>query len=94
MTIIHVLKCWPEYYQAISQGLKTWEIRKNDRYYRVGDILHLRSWDPETRTYLPGELRVRVTYLTGLSFLGGTSSGSGLPGYVGMSIELMAEGGE
>ena len=94
MTTIHVLKCWPQYYRAIESGAKTWEIRKNDRDYQYGDILCLRPWDPETQTHLPGELRVRVTYITDLSFLGDTSPGPRLPGYVGMSIKLMAEGGE
>lgn len=43
---IHFLKCWPEYYRAIIEEEKTFEIRKNDRGYNVGDLLILREYDP------------------------------------------------
>jgi len=37
----HTLKTETEYYQAIEKGLKTFELRKNDRGFKVGDILYL-----------------------------------------------------
>jgi hypothetical protein len=43
----HVLKCWPAYFGPVAEGLKTWEYRKDDRPYAVGDVLCLREWDPE-----------------------------------------------
>jgi hypothetical protein len=42
----HVLKTWPEPFQAVWDGLKTHELRVNDRAYAVGDGLVLREWDP------------------------------------------------
>jgi hypothetical protein len=57
----HELKCWPEYFAAIRRGDKTFEVRKNDRGFKVGDTLWLREWSP-TRTYTGAHLRVRVTY--------------------------------
>jgi len=42
----HYLKTWPEYYKAILTGAKTFEVRKNDRDFKVGDILVLQEWDP------------------------------------------------
>lgn len=39
----HELKVWPEFFQALWRSHKTFEIRKNDRGYKVGDTLHLRE---------------------------------------------------
>jgi hypothetical protein len=68
----HDLKCWPGPYDAVVAGLKPYEIRENDRDFRVGDTLLLREWDPHLNHETPrrpGEytgrsLRVRVTYMT------------------------------
>lgn len=45
---IHSLKTWPEPFQALVDGRKTFELRKNDRGFMVGDQLQLREWDPAT----------------------------------------------
>lgn len=37
--IIHFLKIREEYYQAISQNKKRFELRKNDRNFHVGDLI-------------------------------------------------------
>ena len=38
---IHELKLDTEYFDDVKSGLKTFEIRKNDRDYQVGDLLSL-----------------------------------------------------
>lgn len=48
---IHVLKCWPESFSALHAGTKTYEVRKDDRGYMVGDILRLREWEPGPGAY-------------------------------------------
>ena len=48
---IHVLKCWPESFDAVLAGRKRFEIRKRDRDYQVGDYLVLRRFDPELKEY-------------------------------------------
>lgn len=40
---IHELKTDPEVYEAVASGRKKFEIRKNDRSFATGDILHLRK---------------------------------------------------
>jgi cell division protein FtsB len=59
----HELKTWPEYFDAILDGRKTFEYRRNDRSFRVGDTLLLREWEPSTQQYLGREGRWKITYL-------------------------------
>jgi hypothetical protein len=59
----HDLKTWPEYFQAIEDGSKTFEIRIDDRGFKVGDTLLLREWDNERFIYTGRSLRRRVTYV-------------------------------
>ena len=42
----HELKCHPHFFAAIAAGKKTFEIRRNDRDYRIGDMLNLRRRPP------------------------------------------------
>lgn len=66
---IHELKCWPEPFDAIRDGRKRFEYRRDDRGFSVGDILRLRKWDPSRRYYFASDdekypsLDVRVTYI-------------------------------
>jgi hypothetical protein len=60
----HDLKCWPEYFRPVWMGVKRFEIRRNDRDYRVGDELLLREWEPGDEKYSGRELLMRVVYLT------------------------------
>lgn len=39
----HELKILPEYYRAVIERRKAFEIRRNDRNFQVGDELHLRE---------------------------------------------------
>lgn len=60
---VHDLKTWPIVFDAVATRAKTFEIRKDDRGYQVGDILLLREWDPETEEYSGRKVRALVTYL-------------------------------
>jgi len=60
---IHELKCWPEGFQAVLDGRKPFEVRKDDRGFDVGDTLHLREYQPVSDTYSGRETDVRVTYI-------------------------------
>lgn len=68
--IVHELKSWPEYFEAMLTGRKTFEFRRRDRRFEVGDLLRLREWKPEARGavnllghYTGREAIYRVTYL-------------------------------
>ena len=45
MSKIHELKILPQYFQAVKSGEKTFELRKDDRGFQVGDILMLKEFN-------------------------------------------------
>lgn len=59
----HILKTWPEFFDAIAQGRKTFEVRLNDRGYRVGDVLELRRYEPKTDHYTGECIERQITYM-------------------------------
>jgi len=61
--MIHELKTWEEFFGPILTGNKTFEIRKNDRNYKVGDTLRLLSYDPIKEQYTGGVATRKVTYI-------------------------------
>lgn len=56
-------KVWPEYFQAIIDGKKTYELRLADFACKEGDILVLREWDPKTNDYTGRKIEKKVTYV-------------------------------
>ena len=61
----HRLKTWPQQFQAIKDGRKTFEYRKDDRSppFEIGDTLGLLEWDPVTKDYTGQHIEVDVTYV-------------------------------
>ena len=72
----HELKCWPDFYERLADGTKTFECRRNDRGFQKGDYLKICWFDPAKAAHgLPArsktkpDLLFRVTYvLTGEQF--------------------------
>ena len=63
---IHELKLTPQFYYFFNMGIKPFEIIKNDRDFKFGDILILNEYsldDSGAGTYSGRALTVRVTYL-------------------------------
>lgn len=58
----HELKVLTEYYEALKEGSKTFEVRKDDRNYQVGDTLILIEWLSEKQEYTNRTYFCRVTY--------------------------------
>jgi hypothetical protein len=59
----HDLKIWPEYFTAMMFGNKSFEIRENDRDFKVGDYLTLREYGPKTKEYTGRVLTRQITYI-------------------------------
>ena len=57
----HELKILPKHFQEVWDGIKTFELRKNDRNYQRGDILVLREWNG--KEYTGSCIAVRVTHI-------------------------------
>jgi len=65
----HILKCWNNEFDAIVDGRKRFEWRKDDRpgRFEVGDVLVLQRFNPsapeDDGTAKPSTLRAHVTYI-------------------------------
>jgi hypothetical protein len=55
-------KCLPEFFQAVLDGKKKYELRLNEFDVQEGDIFVLEEIDPVTRSYTGRTLEKRVTY--------------------------------
>ena len=92
----HILKLNDRYFDAVANGIKTFEIRRNDRDYKVGDTLVLRKVNDDGKflTYaddnlgmnLYYEIKVAVTYILTHDEFDGVSEW-----YVALSIRRVGE---
>lgn len=93
----HELKCWPNYFDAIARGDKTFEVRYDDRGFQRGDTVLLREFDPNSHqiigmngTYTGRALTARIGYVLHAiphAFNGRFSQpGHNLEGYVVFSL--------
>lgn len=73
----HTLKLLPEFWEAVKRGDKTFEIRKNDRGFQVGDSLIIQEWTG--KEYTGWYMVADVTYLTDFEQK---------PGYVVLGIRV------
>lgn len=65
----HTLKCRMQYFVELCEGRKTFEIRKNDRGFQVGDLLELVAVSDNDKPLSgafnqPLPLLYKVTYMT------------------------------
>lgn len=58
----HTLKTINPYFEDVANDIKKFEIRKNDRNYKIGDCLELREFiAPDT--YTGRAIRADITYI-------------------------------
>ena len=81
--MIHELKILPEYFGPVLERRKNFELRKNDRDFKVNDFLALNEWTKEDG-YTGRALLARVVYI-----LDPNEVAACVPGYVIMGIEVV-----
>jgi hypothetical protein len=72
----HVIKISPVWFRDVSRGIKRFEIRKDDRGYRVGDTVLMAEW---ADTYTGAWVDAIITYI---------SSHEQKPGFVVFGFDL------
>ena len=69
----HELKTWTIYFHLIADGHKSFEVRRNDRDFQMGDVLILKEWEPgpyPPEGYTGRELRRVVHWVMSADKLG------------------------
>jgi hypothetical protein len=56
-------KTWPEYFELVVAGKKTFDLRAGDFAVCEGDTLVLEEWDPKTGKYTGRTLEKTVGYV-------------------------------
>lgn len=84
----HKLKTWPLFFNELQSGMKTFELRKDDRHFQKGDTIVCEEYDPDGAIgeFGPGarftgrSIKFMITYVLG--------NMEGLtPGYVILGIQ-------
>lgn len=61
---VHNVRSWSHFFQAIKAGVKTHDLRKNDRGYQVGDHLLLHEYNNIDGCTTGERICVEITYIT------------------------------
>jgi Domain of unknown function (DUF3850) len=95
MSTTHELKSWPEFFEPVASGVKSFELRKNDRNFQVGDELRLREYDPVKKHYTGRDIFATVIYVMhGVGTVGAIEPLKGLAGnYVILGIAVRSWAG-
>ena len=91
MPKVHRVKSWPQYFKPIMAGLRTHELRRNDRDYDVGDFMILEEFDPITKQYTGDVLEVEITAMTSMNQPCAVSSEALDPEFCILSIRRVAQ---
>lgn len=60
--MIHAVKCLPKYFDPLVSGEKSFEVRENDRDYKVGDIIALNEYS-SSKGYSGKFAIFKITYV-------------------------------
>ena len=56
-------KTWPDFFEKILSGQKTYDVRVSDFKCNPGDVLVLKEWDPKTKQYTGREIAKKVGFV-------------------------------
>lgn len=59
----HELKSWPKFFWDVVCGFKSFEVRRRDRPFKIGDVILLCEWDPATQIYSGRRSYKTITYI-------------------------------
>lgn len=60
----HILKTWPEFFYAVKNGSKTFEVRSTkDRKFKVGEKLILKWYDPDKKICNGETIHKQISYI-------------------------------
>lgn len=62
--MLHNLKINKEFFVPVIEQVKTFEIRKNDRNFSVGDRFTLNEWDEKLEVYTGRKAKGKIIYIT------------------------------
>lgn len=62
---VHSLKTEVKYFDKVADGVKPFEVRKDDRNFQVGDILFLEEYSKTTQSYTGANTCKTITYILG-----------------------------
>lgn len=59
----HKVKSWPDLFASLISGDRQFDLRRNDRGYKVGDLIVFQEYDDRKRVFTGMELSRRITYV-------------------------------
>lgn len=71
----HALKTWPNFFSALNNGEKLFELRKDDRPFEIGDTLILQEYNDKEKHYTGKELNFTISYILRDGMVAGLKSG-------------------
>jgi len=82
---LHELKVWPEYFVTVQT--RPFEVRKNDRDFKLADHLVLKEWDPKKKEFTGRQVERLVTHIfDGTEYLGDDGGAVIRAGYVILGV--------
>lgn len=94
----HSLKTWPEFFRPMWDGIKPFDVRKDDRDFQPGDVVVLEEYEPPHRGferdgklvtgYLGRGMEMKIAYVLRAEHL---ATGALAPGHVVLGLPDLVE---